>query len=47
MPPHPTKIETEPLKSIQIYGLLSTIDYQKVKCCANVKKKNRKYFKKV
>ena len=33
----PSKNEVSaPLKQIQIYGLLPTLEFQKVKCCATV-----------
>jgi hypothetical protein len=34
--------KNEKLKKITIYGLIPTIDYHKVKCCAEVSKKIQK-----
>ena len=34
MAPHTPKRDNDQLKSIKFYGLIPSIEYQKVKCCA-------------
>lgn len=36
MPPQPNR-EAEPKLEIEIFGLLTTLEFQLVKCCAEVK----------